>query len=100
MRWMGALPLLLPLVACARPAPPPPERVQLQVSVGGAAVWPPSGAGCTELVACCDAMTAVEPSVNLFCQLAAARGGSCAEMKTMATSYFIETKHTPLSVCQ
>lgn len=99
MRTFFTLAVLLLFTGCPKAEPPPFDPSQVQLLVDGKPVWPPSGEGCEALVACCGAMGAAESSVHLMCQLAAANGGTCAEMKTLATSYFREKGQTPPAVC-
>lgn len=90
---------VLALSACAKPPPPGPVGSTMRMSIGdGGPVWPPAGEGCEALVRCCDAMAMLDRTMDLGCQLAAANGGTCAEMQAKTTAMFTEMqkKDTPL----
>ena len=74
------------------------ERMQaIEVSVDGRGpVWPPAGEGCDALVRCCEAMAFYEGAIVLACQLAAAKGGTCAEMQASVTAIFDEASREEL----
>lgn len=84
---MRAMSVLFLVAACLHGSPSTPSMV---VEKDGAAVWPPQGEGCAGAVTCCDAMAALQPSLALGCQLAAAAGGSCAEIQATTMQIFRE----------
>jgi len=50
-----------------------------QVSVDGKPVWPPTGARCAELAACCDDAAKADRGLALACQFAVVRDATCEQ---------------------
>lgn len=102
---MSLLLTSLLLTACApRSAPPvssPTSREApgLILSVGDKPVWPPSGPGCAELIACCDGAASVESSASLFCQLGLAAGKSCPDTQALVVAYLAEKRLPAPAAC-
>lgn len=97
---MRAALFLLIVGSCKKAAPEPAPAPSLAVEIDGQSVWPPQGEDCDTAVACCEAMAQVAPPMNLACQLAAARGGTCAELVATAVQMYAEmTQSAPPDVC-
>jgi hypothetical protein len=94
--------LLLGLCACGKRVGDGTQRIgSIELSVDGrGAVWPPEGEGCERLVECCETLAGLEGAMALGCQLAAAKGGTCAEMQALAIEMYSESSRAPLpAVC-
>jgi hypothetical protein len=73
MRCLALLISIAMLAGCggsSKAAPEPaPQMGPAQMYVDKRPVWPPSGPGCAELVACCNAAVAKDESIGLLCQV-------------------------------
>jgi hypothetical protein len=50
---------------------------KLTLHVNGKSVWPPKGDGCTGLVECCEALTAIDEPNALGCLMATGHDRTC-----------------------
>lgn len=83
---------LLAIAACPRSPQPQPHTLE--------SLQPPTGTGCDQMRSCCAAMLSREPSLELACQLSAARGGDCLEMIDTTTAIYQElTGEAPPDLC-
>lgn len=62
------------------------------IQLDGAPIWPPSGAGCEKLVACCTSLAATAKPLALSCLLAIARDKTCSV--AFSTSVAIATEQS------
>ena len=86
------------LIACPRDLGPPSQMV---VHAGEDQVWPPASPECAPVVACCDALAALDRSMAVACPIAAAARKSCAEIGASAVQIFHERSKKPLpEVCK
>ena len=69
------------------------------VHFDGKAVWPPEGAGCPELVQCCQALVALDDSLALACLLATARDQDCAVAKKTSSEIALEEGYALPASC-
>lgn len=65
------------------------------------AAWPPQGAGCAQLVECCEQATPQDSEAPRFCQrTAAANPGDCPAVLSAVRTWVIERGHTVPPLCR
>jgi hypothetical protein len=69
------------------------------IQLDGAPIWPPSGAGCEGLVACCSSLAAMAKPLALSCLLAIARDKTCSVAFSTAVAIATEQSYSLPASC-